>query len=248
MVSRRKVALFLLVTLSLIIVAGCSDPRPILRLPAPTPIPAKTQPTATLVPALAQAQKAAQKTAGAPAGGGKLPAPTQPPDASKGATVFQKNCVACHGKDGKGAIPGTPDFTSADFSHKAIPGQLFISISKGKGAMPAWEGKLSEQERWDVLFYELDFAVTNKQVAHGKQIFTQKCAVCHGQDGKGKIKGTPDFTAPAFWSDRSMADLFKVVTNGKGGMPPWKSQLSEQDRWDVLAYIRTFGYHSVHTP
>ncbi len=36
---------------------------------------------------------------------------------SKGATAketYDKTCIACHGGDGKGAFPGTPDFTSGD--------------------------------------------------------------------------------------------------------------------------------------
>jgi cytochrome c5 len=36
---------------------------------------------------------------------------------SKGATAketYDKTCIACHGGDGKGAFPGTPDFTSSD--------------------------------------------------------------------------------------------------------------------------------------
>lgn len=249
MVSRRKLALFSIIAVLLIIAAGCSDPRPISHLPAPTPIPPRAEPTATLVPALAQAQAAAEKEVAMPAGGGEeLPVPAEQPDATKGATVFTQNCVACHGEDGKGAIPGTPDFTSPEFVRTAVPGQLFISISKGKGTMPPWEGTLSEQDRWNVLFFELDQAITDDQVAKGKDIFTANCAVCHGDDGKGVIQGTPDFTDPAFWAKTSMAELFKVVTNGKGAMPAWKGQLSGQDRWDVLTYVRTFGYVSVHEP
>jgi cytochrome c5 len=35
-------------------------------------------------------------------------------DAALGATVYNQTCVVCHGADGKGAIPGVPDFTAAD--------------------------------------------------------------------------------------------------------------------------------------
>ncbi len=31
-----------------------------------------------------------------------------------GKAVYSQTCIACHGANGKGAIPGTPDFTAAD--------------------------------------------------------------------------------------------------------------------------------------
>jgi mono/diheme cytochrome c family protein len=35
-------------------------------------------------------------------------------DVKKGEAIFNGTCIACHGADGKGAIPGTPDFTKKD--------------------------------------------------------------------------------------------------------------------------------------
>lgn len=32
----------------------------------------------------------------------------------RGKAVYTQNCVVCHGANGKGAMPGTPDFTKAD--------------------------------------------------------------------------------------------------------------------------------------
>ena len=34
--------------------------------------------------------------------------------AASGETVFQSACIACHGVDGAGALPGVPDLTAAD--------------------------------------------------------------------------------------------------------------------------------------
>ncbi|WP_339864785.1 cytochrome c [Paremcibacter congregatus] len=33
-------------------------------------------------------------------------------DVKKGAEVYEGTCIACHGENGKGEIPGVPDFTS----------------------------------------------------------------------------------------------------------------------------------------
>ncbi len=246
MPSRYRAIFFVSLLLVTIVVGGCADPRPIKQLPAPTPIGRLVEPTPTLVPALAAVMGEGEEgasTAEVPA-----VAPAQPPDAVAGQQIFVQNCAACHGEDGKGIVQGTPDYTDPEYVRNVIPAVLFEVITKGKGAMPAWEGTLDEQQRWDVLFYELDFGIKEEDIAKGKDIFAQNCAVCHGEDGKGIVQGTPDFTSPEFWVKASMADRFEVITKGKGAMPAWEGTLSEEDRWAVLSYIRTFGYKSVHQP
>ncbi len=246
MVSRRALVFGVILVLALI-AAACGDPRPITHMQTPTPIPPKAEPTATLNPTLEAAQTAAETS---PQATGKsaeaLPVPAQRPSAKAGASVFAKNCVVCHGEDGKGVIPDTPDLTAPDLFRNAAPAELFLSVSKGKGTMPPWESSLKEEERWNVVFYALDFAVTEDALKRGKDIFTTSCVVCHGEDGKGIVEGTPDFTSPEFVATTRLVDLFKSVSEGKGTMPPWKGQLSESDIWDVLTYIRTLGYESMH--
>jgi cytochrome c5 len=53
---------------------------------------------------------------------------------SKGATgkeTYEKTCVACHGVDGTGAFPGTPDFTSSDGVLSKTDEVLVDHISNG---------------------------------------------------------------------------------------------------------------------
>ena len=90
----------------------------------------------------------------------------------------------------------------------------------------------------------------------GKQIYTRKCAQCHGDDGLGagpaaehvfpkprdftrgvyKIRTTPSGTVP------TDDDLFRVITNGLPGtsMPAW-SVLPDRDRRLVAQYLKTFS-------
>ncbi len=247
MTWQRKVALLLILIGVLVVVAACADPRPILRLPAPTPIGREVGPTPTLVPALAAA--AGEEVAEAPAGGGEaLPTPPARPVAAEGEAIYTQNCVACHGQDGTGVVQGAPDFTDPTFWRERPLAELFLTVTNGKGAMPAWKGTLDEQQRWNVLMYEYDHAVSPEVLARGKEIFAQNCAACHGEDGTGVVQGTPDFTDPAYMATVSMAEQFEVVTNGRGAMPPWGNQLSEDDRWAVLTYIRTFAYDSTRQP
>ena len=82
----------------------------------------------------------------------------------------------------------------------------------------------------------------------GKAIYEKHCMVCHGPLGKGdgpagKMLKPPaaDFTSAAS-KKKSDVDLKEAVENGKPGtaMGPWKSQLSQTEIGDVLAYVKTF--------
>jgi len=53
---------------------------------------------------------------------------------SKGATgkeTYDKTCIACHGGEGKGAFPGTPDFTSSDGALSKTDEVLVNNITNG---------------------------------------------------------------------------------------------------------------------
>jgi cytochrome c oxidase cbb3-type subunit 3 len=69
--------------------------------------------------------------------------------AADGDGVFKARCTGCHGSDGKGkAAIGTPDFTSAKTQSEISDPDIVATITNGrKGTiMPAWKGKLSDEE------------------------------------------------------------------------------------------------------
>ena len=73
-------------------------------------------------------------------------------------------------------------------------------------------------------------------------LFTSnKCATCHGADGKGKIKGARDFTDAAWQKKETDADLAAVIKNGKKPMPPYGDKLGDDEIKALVAYIRSFG-------
>lgn len=66
-----------------------------------------------------------------------------------GAKIFVEKCSICHGKDGKGLKAlGTPDFTSREVQASLTKETIMNFIKHGKKGtlMPAWEGKLSNDE------------------------------------------------------------------------------------------------------
>jgi mono/diheme cytochrome c family protein len=82
-----------------------------------------------------------------------------------GMDIYMEHCQSCHGEngDGKGKkaeeLSTAPaDFTSARGIAGQTDGELFWKISEGHRPMPAFKGKLSEEERWQAVDYIRTFA------------------------------------------------------------------------------------------
>jgi mono/diheme cytochrome c family protein len=70
--------------------------------------------------------------------------------------------------------------------------------------------------------------------AAGKEVFAENCSVCHGATGHGG-NGGPDLrTMP---KAKEQAGAEEQVTNGGGGMPAFKGQLSSEEISNVAAYV-----------
>jgi cytochrome c oxidase cbb3-type subunit 2 len=112
-----------------------------------------------------------------------------------------------------------------------------------------------------VSFSELAVApkpdVTPQLLERGKTVYGQNCAACHGIKGDGngdaaafllpkprsfvaakyRLRSTPTGQLP------TDVDLFRSVSLGLPGtpMPPWKHSLSDDERWAVVEYIKSFS-------
>ena len=105
------------------------------------------------------------------------------------------------------------------------------------------------------------FSVADAQNApeaseEGKRVYEKSCAHCHGTEGRGDgsaaenlLPRPRDFTR-GLYKIRSTEtgqvptdqDLFDIITEGMPGtsMPGWDTSLSANERWEVVAYIKTF--------
>lgn len=91
--------------------------------------------------------------------------------------------------------------------------------------------------------------VSDASVAAGQATYTQYCAVCHGPEGKGDGPGAAGLEPkPANFSDAHVQELsdgalFHVITHGREGtaMVAWEKIIGEEQRWEVVSYLRTFG-------
>jgi mono/diheme cytochrome c family protein len=72
--------------------------------------------------------------------------------------------------------------------------------------------------------------------------FRTKCAMCHGQDGRGSEVGK-SMNAPDLRSQgvQKLPDsqLAQIISNGKGGMPSFKNSLSKDQIHSLVAHIRS---------
>jgi mono/diheme cytochrome c family protein len=75
-------------------------------------------------------------------------------------TLYQKNCVICHGPKGAsngaaaGSLPQKPaNFTDAKMMQKATDGELFWKMTTGRAPMPSWQDKLTDTQRWELVNY-----------------------------------------------------------------------------------------------
>jgi mono/diheme cytochrome c family protein len=80
--------------------------------------------------------------------------------------------------------------------------------------------------------------------ADGAAIFKQKCASCHGPDGKGigSIK-TPDFSNPGVQAGLTDQQITDTIEHGKPGtmMPAWSGKLSDSDVDAVRGFLRSLS-------
>lgn len=78
-----------------------------------------------------------------------------------------------------------------------------------------------------------------------KALFKSRCALCHGEDGRGKTTLGQQMKAfdlnSAKVQQQKNAVLKQVIMNGKGNMPPFQATLTDDQTNQLLKYVRTFG-------
>lgn len=86
-------------------------------------------------------------------------------------------------------------------------------------------------------------SLTGKELEEAGRLFNINCAICHGAKGEAngpmapKVGGVKSIIAasPGFSDGR----IFYVMTYGQNNMGSYASQLSREQRWRIVQYIRT---------
>jgi mono/diheme cytochrome c family protein len=131
----------------------------------------------------------------------------------------------------------------------------------GRSARPVLEGTIARgQLEDDSLLYtgmvngqEVDqfpFPISAADLARGRERFNIFCSPCHSQlgDGNGMIVQRGFKAPPSYFDPRLLkapvGHFYRVMTEGRGSMADYSSQIPVADRWRIAAYIRTLQFAS----
>lgn len=169
--------------------------------------------------------------------------------------IYHNYCSVCHGDRGDGRsrargslVPPPRDFTSGG----ELSRDTMITITthgKPGTAMTPWKTQLNAKEIEAVVDYiRRSFMVvaTDPRLQHGRTLYAQNCAVCHGERGQGSRLpvGGPvpprDLASPQSRIELTRERMITSVTNGRPGtaMAAFANRLSSQDIEAVVDYVR----------
>lgn len=100
-----------------------------------------------------------------------------------------------------------------------------------------WQAMPAPQERT---------AAESREPTQAPALFKEKCARCHGEDGRGEtvigqMVGAPDFTDESWWNEEKNERRFvRSITEGRGDMPAFGKKLPRPDIKALAAYVKTF--------
>ena len=137
------------------------------------------------------------------------------------------------------ALLGASLALSFDLSALPDPGKFETSVADGaKDFLVHREARRSSTKEPSLAQSDLDNA---------QNVFGSECATCHGNDGRtptdlgrGLYPRAPDLgnDEVQHWSD---PEMFWIIRNGirLTGMPAFGKQLTDQDTWSLVRYLRT---------
>jgi len=126
----------------------------------------------------------------------------------------------------------------------------------------------SESQRWDVVAAIWQTNISVEGLSEGRKLFAQNCAACHGEGGAGdgvfanqleaagmasqqgmtgsqnmSMTRPVDFTRPDLIGASPALLQGKMLRGGMGtGMPMWGSIFSDEQLWNLVAYLYTFQF------
>jgi mono/diheme cytochrome c family protein len=92
----------------------------------------------------------------------------------------------------------------------------------------------------------LKVAYDETNIDAGKAVFEKNCKACHrdiviADKNDRPLPSAPNLGNKEFQKGNTDGAIFCKITHGNGaGMPPYESMISETERWQVIAYLRSY--------
>ena len=138
--------------------------------------------------------------------------------------------------------PQTPNSFFADAKSSRLPIAGTIAWGDNFEDTPANTGRTPGTTNFIAV---LPVPVTEKLMLRGQQRFNINCSPCHGAqaDGNGITKRIGAMGVVANLHDKRIVEMtdgeiFNTITNGKGLMGAYGANVTAEDRWAVIAYLR----------
>ncbi len=171
--------------------------------------------------------------------------------------AFGENCAPCHGAGGGGGR-GYPNLNDDDWLWGGKLDDIIQTIRHGarsgddqghQGSMPAFgrDGILKRPEIEAVADYVRSLSglppAPGADLARGKKVFLENCAVCHGEQAKGNREvGSKNLTDGIWLYGSDRQTIIDGVWNGHGGtMPAWAGRLDDTTIKALAVYVWSFG-------
>jgi cytochrome c oxidase cbb3-type subunit 3 len=176
---------------------------------------------------------------------------------AQGKAAFGDNCAPCHGVGAAGA-KGYPNLNDDDWLWGGTIDAIHQTISFGarSGHAKSRESAMMGFGTSNVLKPDEIVAVANHvrsiaglpvrtgaDLEAGKKVFAAQCAICHGDDGKGKQElGSPNLTDRIWLYGSDEASIIDVIAKGRAGvMPAWVDRLDAATIKALAVYVHTLG-------
>ncbi len=190
--------------------------------------------------------------------------PLLPPNPESGRATFAEKCAPCHGDTGMGDGPRAAQLPnpvaaigSTELARQSTPARWYTQVTQGnlEKFMPPF-ASLSERQRWDVVAYAFSLTAPPALLERGKALYQANCTRCHGESGKGDgpdaasaPKPPVDLTDQAFMAQKSAEDFYQAISNGvPPSMPAFVTNLSDDERWTLAAYLRSLTFAGPEEP
>jgi cytochrome c oxidase cbb3-type subunit III len=173
-----------------------------------------------------------------------------------GRITFANNCQPCHGAGG-GGNPGYPALAAGSWlwggSLEAIQQTVTHGIRSDdpqarQSQMVKFgvDGVLKPEQIQQVADYVMTLfgtPVAGADIAPGKNLFADNCAVCHGANGQGgRDVGAPRLASRIHLHGDTRDAVVAQVTNPKMGvMPNWNTRLDTATIKSVTLYVHSLG-------